>query len=178
MFPEEAKKEEAVLKLSTRKKVYDIVHRHAGCHFREIERLCRMPHGLVKYHLDYLSRHDLIRQRKLGNNVRYFPKNLRDEEKKLLGVLRSSTSRQIIIFMYPNRRVSHKDVAGFVGLSPPTVSWHLKRLIENNVVQTRWSGGETRYSLKVEKDLVIKLLIAYQKSFFDSLVDRTIETWG
>ena len=178
MFTEEMKKEGEILKLATRRRVYNTVQRCAGCHFRELQRRCKLPHGVVKYHLDYLSRHKIIRQEKLGNNVRYFPRNLPSQEERLLGLLRSPTSRQIIIFMCAKRKVGHKDIVNFVGLSPPTVSWHIKRLVDSGIVEPCGSGGKTGYSLRIERGQVIKLLITYRKSFLDSLVDRTVEMWG
>ena len=178
MFPKEIEREKEILKLSTRRKVYKIVLRYAGSHFREIERKCKLPHGVVKYHLDYMSRHNVIRQQKIENNVRYFPKNLKDDEKKLLGLLRSTTTRQIIIFIDSKKQVSNKEIVEFVNLSAPTISWHIKRLTENGIIKSTGSGNKIKYSLNVEKNLVIKLLIVYRESFFDSLVDKTVEMWG
>ena len=67
----------SILDLKARKKIYNIVKRYAGTHFRKIERLSKFPTGHVKYHLDYLAKHELIRAEKKDNNIRYFPKKLR-----------------------------------------------------------------------------------------------------
>ena len=43
--------------------------------------------------------------------------------------------------------------------------------------RTDRKGRKTTYLLKVEKDEIIKLLITYQTSFMDALVDRVVEMW-
>ena len=162
-----------ILELPIRRKIYGIVNKYAGCHFREIERKSRLSTGLVKYHLDYLTKHDIIRQEKIGNNVRYFTKDLSDEEKKILSLLRTKNYRGIIICLISNGKSSHKKISDFIGLSPSTVSWHLKRLAKEGVI----NSSEKGYVLQIEKNKIIKLLITYRESFLDSLVDRTIEMW-
>ena len=161
------------LDLPIRRKIYRIVKRYAGCHFREIERKSGLSTGLVKYHLDYLTRYDIIRQEKIGNNVRYFTKNLSEEEKKILSLLRTKSYRGIIICLVSNGESSHKKISDFTGLSPSTVSWHIKKLLREGVI----NSSERGYVLQIEKSRIMKLLIAYRESFLDSLVDRAIEMW-
>lgn len=170
----EADDAERALELPSRRKVYRAVCAHAGSHMREVERLCGMPHGVAKYHLDYLSRRGVIRQQKDGSNVRYFPSGLTQEEKRILGLLRSPTSRKILIRLFEKRRAGNKELAAFLKVSPPTVSWHMRRLAESGAVI---KAGD-KYSLALRREAVLKLLVAYRRSFFDSLVDRTVETWG
>ena len=162
-----------ILELPIRRKIYRIVNKYAGCHFREIERKSGLSTGLVKYHLDYLTKYDIIKQEKIGNNVRYFTRELSDEEKRILSLLRTESYRKIIICLISNGESSHKKISDFVALSPSTVSWHLKRLVKEGVI----NSSERGYVLQIEKNKIIKLLIAYRKSFLDSLVDRTIEMW-
>ena len=68
---------------------------------------------------------------------------------------------------------SHKKISDFTGLSPSTVSWHIKKLLREGVI----NSSERGYVLQIEKSRIMKLLIAYRESFLDSLVDRAIEMW-
>lgn len=170
-------KDKKVLELDARRKIYEVVKRFAGCHFREIERKSNLPTGTVKYHLSYLTRGGLIKEEKEGNNLRYFPKEFKSENKKLLGLLRQKKGREIILFILTHNNCNHEQIVQAVNVSPSTVSWHLKKLEENNIVGFIKKGRKTYYNLLVDKEEIIKLLITYQESFLDSLVDRVLEMW-
>ena len=177
MFSKSYDMKENILKLPLRRKIYNIVRENAGCHFREVERRSGFSVGIVKYHLDYLTRYGIIRQEKTGNNVRYFPIELSSGEKRLLGLLRSKSQRHIIIFLVMKGASTNKSIANFAGLSQSTISWHLQRLLKEGVVGAKKEKDGTFYELQVEKERIIKLLIAYKESFLDSLVDRAVEMW-
>lgn len=167
-----------LLELESRRRIYDIVRAHAGSHFREIERKSGLPPGNVKYHLSYLSRHGLIKEEKDGNNLRYFPNEIKSENKKLLGFLRQNTIRNIMLSLLINDNCNHEQIVRIVNLSPSTVSWHLKKLEESGMIESSREGRKTFYRLLVDKEEILRLLITYRESFLDSLVDRVIETWG
>jgi len=174
MSKSHSKTQNELLELPTRKKIYRIVEINAGCHFREIERKCRLSTGVVKYHLNYLTKHELIRQEKQGNNVRYFPRGIGEEDKKLLGFLRQKSLRKIILLLMIHKNCTHKDIVSLIKLSPSTVSWHLKHLTKEEII----SSNEKTYKLEVEKNEILNLLITYKKSLLDSLADKVIEMWG
>ena len=170
-------KEKKVLELNTRRKIYDIVKKFAGCHFREIERKSRLSTGAVKYHLNYLTKHGLIKEEKETNNIRYFPREFKPENKKLMSLLRQKSIRKILLFVLMHNNCNHEQIVKYVKLSPSTVSWHLKKLEESNIIGFIRAGRKTYYNILINKEEIIKLLITYKESFLDSLVDRVIEMW-
>ena len=170
-------KEKKVLELKARRKIYEVVSKFAGSHFREIERKSELPGGTVRYHVFYLLKHGLIKEQKDKNNLRYFPKEFKSENKKLLGLLRQKKIREILLFILLNPNCNHAQIVSAVNVSPSTVSWHLKKLEEDKIVRPIVKGRKTFYNLLVNKEEIINLLISYQESFLDSLVDRVIEMW-
>ena len=170
-------KDRKVLELDARKKIYHLIKEFAGCHFREVERISKLPTGTVKYHLDYLTKHGLINQVKEGNNLRYFPRNFHSENKKLMGLLRQKSIRNILLFILMHNNCNHNQIVKYVKLSPSTVSWHLKKLEESNIIGFIRKGRNTYYNILINKEEIINLLITYKESFLDSLVDRVIEMW-
>ena len=168
---------ERILKLDVRRKLYRLVLRYAGCHFREIERKSGLSTGSVKYHLDYLARHNLIRQEKEGNNLRYFPFKVKSESATLLGLLRQRSVRHILLFILIHENCNHEQIVKSVSLSPSTVSWHLKKLEDADVICSHKHGRYKSYSIIIKKEEIINLLIIYRESFLDTLVDRVIEMW-
>ncbi len=169
--------ENRVLELDTRRNIYNLVQKFAGCHFRELERISGLPTGTLKYHLNYLSRHGLIKEEKYGNKLLYFPRQFKSENKILLGLLRQKSVRDILLFILTHQNCNHEDIVQFVDLSPSTVSWHLKKLEDSEIVVSAKDGRNTYYKILIDEDEIINLLVTYKESFFDSLVDRVIEMW-
>jgi len=161
----------------TEKNIFRVVVKFAGSHFREIERQVGLSTGLVKYHLNYLTKYSIIRQEKKENHVRYFPIGFPVEDLSLMSALRSKSARSILIHIYSNKNISHKDITRVIALSPSTVSWHLHKLIKNSMVVSTVNKNSTTYRLAIENQKLMKLLITYKESFFDSLVNKTVETW-
>ncbi len=171
------KREETILELETRKKIYEIVKKNAGCHFREIERRCGLATGTVQYHLGYLARHKMIGEEKENNTVRYFSKELNTKNKRLLSILRQKSMRHILLFIFTNNNCNQEQIVKEVQLSPSTVSWHIKKLEEEGVISSRKEGRKTFYENVIDKEEISALLITYQESFFDNLVDNVVEMW-
>ncbi|MFH1404289.1 MAG: winged helix-turn-helix transcriptional regulator [Candidatus Altiarchaeota archaeon] len=177
MQPTFRSEKETVLELHARKSIYEVVRRYAGSHFREIERKSGLSTGSVSYHLTYLVKKGLITEEKDGNISRYYPKEFKSENTQLLGLLRQERIRKILLFLISHENCNQEDIVEFIGLSASTVSWHLKKLVKNNVVNAIKEGRKTRYHILADKEEIINLLITYKESFLDSLVDRVIEMW-
>lgn len=170
--------EKKVLEVETRKRIYFLVKKFAGIHFREVQRKCGLAVGLVQYHLNFLVKKDLIKEIKSGKNVLYFPVECVVDDVKVLGLLRQDSLRKIFLFLLMHDVVFHEQIVKFVGLSPSTISWHLKKLQESGFVKAESKERKTCYSLSYDKDVLVKLLITYKESFFDELVDHVIEMWS
>ena len=82
----------SVLDLKVRKKIYALVEKFAGCHFRELERKSSLQTGVLQYHLAYLVKKGLLKERKENNYVRYFPIHLNVSNQRLI-VIRLLRSR-------------------------------------------------------------------------------------
>jgi predicted transcriptional regulator len=171
-------KEERILELDARRGIYETVKKYAGSHFREIERKSGLSTGSVRYHLDYLTKRGLIKEERDGNTLRYFPKEFKSENTRLLGLLRQESIRRIILFLLTHRGCSHEEIVEAVGVSPSTISWHLKKLEEYNIVGSTRQGRVKNYQILINEEEIINLLITYKESFLDALVDRVIDMWA
>ena len=164
------------LQLDARKKIYSAIERFPGIHFRELGRETGMRTGNLEYHLRYLEKAKLIQSHKTKGSKRFYSKELDGQELKLLGVLRQKTFRTILIKLLQDPGINHKKLVGYLGISPSSVTWYMNQLIEKNLVQPSKHGREKKYVVK-NKEEIVKLLIVYQESFLDKLVDRFVETW-
>ena len=170
-------KEKKILEVELRRKIYQIVRQYAGTHFREIERKSSLATGSAQYHLNYLKKRELIKSEKEGNTLRYFPKEFKTENKKIMGFLRQKSIRGIILFVLMHENCNHEQIADSIKLSPSTVSWHLKKLQDSNIINFSKKGRKTHYKIITDKNEIMNLLITYQESFFDNIVDNIVEMW-
>jgi predicted transcriptional regulator len=171
--------DKAPLGLPTRKKVYSIIEKAPGLHFRELQRRSRMAVGALQYHLEVLEKAHLIKKGKKGKFVRYYSvrKPLEGEGENLMPLLRQEVVRRIAIFLLSRKRApANTTIAKAVGLSPSTCTFHLKKLEEMGLVEKRKSHRKTLIYLK-EPESVGNLLSAYRKSFLDELVDNFADIW-
>jgi predicted transcriptional regulator len=165
------------LELETRKKIFQLILKSPGLHFRELQRRSGLVTGELQYHLDYLKKRSLVTEDKDRDYSRFFVIDKLDEkEKKILSFLRQSTIRKIIFFVMENPKCNHKTITGKVGISPSTASWHLKRLVEAELLKDSHKGRES-YFVVSNPELIAKLLIRYRRSFLDTIVDTFIASW-
>jgi predicted transcriptional regulator len=173
-----AEKEKRILEVEARKKIYAVVKSSPGSHFREIERKSSLPTGTVKYHLSYLARYGLVKEQKGAHTVRYFPLSFDSKNITLLSFLRQKSIRNILLFILTHEHCNHEHIVSFTKLSPSTVSWHLKKLEEHSIITAQRKGRKAFYSILIDKKEIMALLITYQESFLDALVDNVVEMWG
>ena len=170
------RKSEKIFELETRKRVYEIVAKNEGCHFREIERRTKFPYGTLKYHLNFLVKHGLLVEKNDENKVRYFSREIKSEDFEILSLLRQRNIRNIILFLLSQKECTHSEISSFVRISPGTVSWYLNRLIKKGIIGKN-ANHKSVYYLLYPREEIMRLVISFRESFFDSLVDKVIEMW-
>ena len=127
--------EEDVLKVEIRRKIYNYILKSPGLHERELARALDIPLSTLDYHLHYLEARDLIATSIEGGYTRYYIRgksSIRD--KKLLAILRQNVPRRILMYLLLHPRALHKTLCDHLGLTPSTVSFHLNKLVELNII--------------------------------------------
>ena len=164
------------LDLETRRRIYEQIKKSPGIHFRELERRLKLVVGSLQYHLQYLEKKNLIRTSYDNDYLRYFAidKNLNENERKVLSLLRRSSCRHILIQLLNNPDLNNKDLSLAVGLSPSTISWNLNKLVEARIVERKKTGRTSRFTV-INPYVITELLICYKESFLDTLVDNFLE---
>ena len=167
------------LELDTRKKLYRIIEKSPGLHFREIQRRSGIAVGSLQYHLEYLQKRGFLTIQKEGKFVRYYAMRTKKivEDKDLMGLLRQEQPRHILLFLLQRRFATNEKIAQAVNLSQSTTSAYLKKMLETGALQRRKSGRKTHFSIS-NKEKIAQLLAQYKKSFLDELVDNFVEVWS
>lgn len=166
------------LELDTRKEIYRLVSESPGLHYREICRRLDINASVVEYHLKYLLDRDLLMAKREGRYKRFYPVGEIDaRDKPIIGLIRQKVVRQILIHVLVNPGCSHKDIGEVVDIALSTLSFHISKLEDADILEKEKKGRSHRYYVRGEEK-VADLLIMYQESFGDSLVDSFVDLWS
>ncbi|MCD4843197.1 MAG: winged helix-turn-helix transcriptional regulator, partial [Methanosarcinales archaeon] len=69
------------------------------------------------------------------------------KEKVLLAALKNGRRRRIIIEILNCEQITNKTLAGKIGVSAPTINWHIGHLSEEGIVSTDMNGRHTSYCI-------------------------------
>ena len=161
----------------TRKKVYEIVEMNPGMHLSKIAEMLDMTPSLAEYHLLHLEKADHIIgvRDEAGYYKRYYLKteDLGIKEKGILSTLRQKPLLKIVLLLIKHGNLKHKEIADILNIAPSTLSYHIGKLADLNVIVVVSYGKEKGYSLKNEKE-IIRMVRRYQ---LHTLVDGLTDTW-
>jgi len=180
--------DENVLTLEIRREIYNLVLKYPGLHLREISRRMYIPFSTLKYHLDYLEKHEILHGKSDGRYIRYYVEyKVGRREKQILNLLRLDTPRNIILYLLIHLYSSQIDISGSLGKHPTTIEFHLKKLLEMDiitpvevkdgkvyreikpkVVECSPVGKEKIYVLK-DPQVIYDLLITYKYSLIEDI---------
>jgi len=131
--------------------------------------------GTIQYYLNILEKEGKIKSIKTKFYRNYYYINETDEE--MLSVFNLDSPRSIIMYLIQHEPATHKDIAKGIGLSSSTVSWHMKRLIKLQVVQTEFSGKYTIYCLRDRNNVLINLGKC-KSTTWNSMVNNMVDAFS
>lgn len=166
------------LELDTRKKLYGVIEKSPGLHFREIQRRSGLAVGALQYHLDFLQKKGFVSFQKEGKFVRYYAMRTKKtvENKPLMALLRQEQPRHILLFLLQRKFATNERIAQAINLSQSTTSTYLKKMLETQAIERKKHGRKIVFSI-ANKEQVTDLLARFQKSFLDELVDNFVNVW-
>ena len=167
-------KKDEIFEIETRKSIYNLIKDTPGLHFREISRRLAIPKSTLNYHLRYLKKRDLIELRQENRFKRYYArKKIGKFEKNILNLIRQETPRKILLSMKIYHPVTVKYLSRDIERAPSTIKFHLKKLIEANIVVRLDYDFDVKYGLKDEIRLY-DCFIQYNEGLLDDSVKDLI----
>jgi DNA-binding MarR family transcriptional regulator len=131
------------------------INENPGIRYRELLRLINSSNGVLSYHINKLESMELLNVSRRMRITRFFPRNISNEIMGILGNLRNQTSYEIIKILYENGPISQQEIIKYTKKAASTVSWHMKKLLEDNIVcikdkditcdGTKGLGSKTHY---------------------------------
>jgi predicted transcriptional regulator len=148
----------AILRNRNRQKIFETIAANPGVKFHALERLTTMKEGTLKYHLLILETKRWIVSVSIGKSMRYFENNGRYSklEKRVLLHLQNPTTRKILEILSASPMISRKEIAGIMGITGPSVSWHTKRLSEDGIITTCQKWRAVRYTLCPADEMIFR----------------------
>ena len=166
-----------VVTLENQRQIFDYISENPGVHQRKISRDINIHISTLRYHLDYLETKGLITSQKEDYLKIYFASGkLNPQEKKLTPLLQQKRFRDIILVIMGSHEPTSSEIAEKLLMNPSTASKYINILEERAVIYHKKIGREKRYHIDNEES-VVKLLMTYKKSFWDSFVDNVLELY-
>lgn len=161
-------------KFDVRQKLVEFISGSPGIRYRELLRLTGLSNGVLSYHIDVLIKNGKIKNKKANQRVtRYYPSGFSDEESDIIAVLRQDTPSKIIHYLIENPYCTFNEIVDFCDKVPSTVSWHLNKLKECNILEILRKNNTSVYSIK--KSVVVNDIIKRHKENF---VDRMVSDYA
>lgn len=135
-----------------RAQILAFVEEYPGVHPREVERRLGLANRLAAYHLDALAEEGVVARVDADGFSRYFPReasgHLTPRDLAFICLLRRAPALQVVLLLVAKDEMTPAAMADELGLARPSVSYHLKALLESDVVSVRAEGRERRYALR------------------------------
>lgn len=148
-----------ILELETRRNINNLLEKNPGLHLSKIAKILKLRISLVEYHLRYLEKYGLVKSDKHTGYKRYFICGESEYiQKKKFSILRQKNLLKIVLFLLNQGNANHKEILQNMDISPATLSYHLKRLVKNNILNVEQQGTTHIYNLKNPEELVMWLI--------------------
>ena len=138
-----------VLKNTNRDRIYRFINSNPGTYPNEIIKETGLNRGVVEHHLKTLENQNMVVSRKVCGKSHYFlnESTYGEKEKVLLAALKNERHRRIVLEILNCEQITHKTLAGKIGVSAPTINWHIRHLKEEGIVSADMNGRHTSYCI-------------------------------
>jgi predicted transcriptional regulator len=158
------------------RRIHQYIVDNPSCHVRKISRELNLAIGDTQYHLKTLEKKDLIKSRRIGLFRMYYAVAIfRERQQSILAVLGQEVPRDIILFLIESPGATQIDIARHKSLTPPTINWHMSRLIEIGLVSRRKKGKFVKYYTQGDTEDITNILKIYYPSVWSKLSNRLAE---
>jgi len=165
------------LDLESRRAIYQEVADTPGVHFRALLDELDYAQGTLQYQLRWLAEEGLIDVSEDGKYTRYYPAaQFDDADRTVMNALRREYSRRILAHLLVDGPLSTTDLSDRLEKAQSTVSWHLSKLADANLVTKERDGQRVLYRVS-DSDRVRYLYTIHRQSFTDRIVDRLLGLW-
>jgi predicted transcriptional regulator len=138
-----------ILASTIRNTLYSLIRSRPGISFVDLLDETGISRGALTYHLALMRISGKIVPLADHGITGYFENSGKYDrnEQQLFKYLRQDTDKQILLSLAKNPLMSRRDFEKVLGVSGPTISWHMKRLVDDGLLSIRKDGRFSRYIL-------------------------------
>lgn len=168
---------DTVLDLEARRRIAAFVRESPGLHMRELALRLNMPVSTLEYHCYQLVKHgQLVTRESAGFKAFYPGEGMDRRDKDILYLVRHDAPRRICTHLLLNPGATPKDLREVVGVTGPTLTFHLNKLRKAEILREE-PDGRTKRLFVQDPERVASILVTYRRSFLDDAVDRFADAW-
>ena len=134
-------KREQVLDHFVRGQIYGYVLANPGEHYNAIKLALNLTNGSLAHHLKTLEREQFIKSRRFGLYRRFYPMHMKIPEEGFFTP--NEIQKTIVDLIRTTPAITQKEIAERLGLTPPTVNYHVGILSEHGAIRVERAGRKT-----------------------------------
>jgi len=140
-------KKEAVLDNFKRGEINAFIRLNPGTYYNEIKKHLDVSNGVLTYHLNRLEIESYIKSKLNGRYKHYFPADMKIPVRI---VTLNDLQRALLKFIRDKKWVTQSEISEQLDIPVPTVSRHLKRLMDAEMVVSEKRGNLNYYAIHGE----------------------------
>jgi len=160
-----------------RANISDLISKNPGLHLSKIAEKLNMSAQLAEYHLLYMEKNNIIIgvKEKGGYYRRFYIKgsDIGTRDKKIVALLRQEHLLRIVLIIMKRPTIQHKNLSRLLKIHPSTLTHHLNKLDECDIIDVITYGREKGYVINNKKE-IIRIVRRY---VIDIISDRFKDTW-
>ena len=161
---------------SNRQRVYVHIRAHPGIHLRQLCRDLGLAVGDVQYQVGRLEKEGAVKSSRRGLYRNFYPGGIfREREGLVLSSLAQKTPREVLLRLIESPGLSQEDLAESLGLSPPSVSWQMKRLTRLGLVERQQNGRFAAYRVVGNAAEIASFIRSYHPGVWERWSSRLAE---
>jgi predicted transcriptional regulator len=154
-------KVKTILQNKNRTAMLEYIGNNPGCTLADLLKNTEINRGTARYHIYLLLIERKVVRKKDGKLSYLFTNGgTHLERKQVYGYMMNPAKREILDTILNTPGISNKEIAKRLHIDRSTVYWHLRQLLEAEMVVSRWDGRNMNYVLLPEME---DLLRKYRK---------------
>lgn len=142
-------RKDRVLDQKTRETLMELVRTEPGINPQEIRRRTGLGWGTVVHHLRTLEKNRLVMSAREGRYRRFFAVgSVNSSQKPALALMKNAFSSRVLDLIRDHPGISHGELAREANLDPGTVTWHIKRMRDADMLRVEKASRRSLYFVK------------------------------
>ena len=140
---------ENVLDQGVRAKIYEYIRKNPGIHLRGLAEEMDISMGTLRYHLNILRDTHKIALNGGVASVRFYENNGPIRQLNSIFSTTSATKprKKILKILITSPSSTRAEIAHEIGVTGPSITWHMKRLEDDDILVTHREGRKISYEI-------------------------------